>query len=263
MKYWQDGGFWVDNWLKICYNYARKGDVMGRILVICCVLVVFCGCLKNEDLTGDGPKANILLVNAGLGSDPVNFLMDGSPISPEDVPFGEAGGLPENGYIQVSPGVRTVGWKIAGTVVTDDKFMSWDPNAYYTVLHFDTVRAGIGSLTIIRERPETVDTASRVRFINCVAGFDTLSVLLINTTDTVVVASNRPYLGRTGLTGTEYSTNVIAGNWRYELLDRNDQVLDEAPINIPAQSLFSFIGIGETGGTGERAPRLLPILQKK
>ncbi|KYP14915.1 DUF4397 domain-containing protein [Flavihumibacter sp. CACIAM 22H1] len=227
------------------------------------MVLLLAGCLKQEDKTGTGPRARLLLVNAALDADKINLVLDGSPVAAEDLPFGSAGELDGNGYIPVRPGIRTIGWKVGEQVYTDNKFLPWNANAYYTVLVFDTARNGFGSWTIIQDKPETTDTSARIRFINCVAGPDSLSVWLISPEDTLVVASKRAYLERTGITATDFSVNVVPGNWRYELLDRNNQVLDGAAFPVVAGSLYSFIGIGETGSTGEKRPRLLPILQKK
>ena len=236
----------------------RNGLISGVLIVF-----ILTGCLKQEDKTGDGPRAKILLVNAALDAAPVNLLLDGNPVSESDLSFGSASELNDNGYIPARPGIQTIGWKVGDEIYTEGKFLAWDPNAYYTVLHFDTAVNGFGSWTIIRDDPETTDTSATVRFINCVAGPDSLSLWLINPEDTLVVASRRAFLEFTGITGTDFTVNVVPGSWRYELVDKNNLVLDGGDFPVSAASLYSFIGIGETGATGDKQPRLLTILQKK
>lgn len=221
------------------------------------------GCLKQEDKTGEGPKTNILLVNAALDAAEVNLLLDGEPLAPADLAFGEAGQVNENGYIKARPGVQTVGWKIGGETITDDKFLIWDPNSYYTVLHFDTAVGGFGRWTIIEDNPAFSDTSAKVRFINCVAGTDSLSLWLINSEDTLQVANRRAFLEATGITGTEFNVNVLPGNWRYELINKNQVVLETADFLPVPGEVYSFIGIGETGAAGEKQPRTLVVRQKK
>lgn len=221
------------------------------------------GCLKQEDKTGEGPKTNILLVNAALDAAEVNLLLGGEPLAPADLAFGEAGQVNENGYIKARPGVQTVGWKIGGETITDDKFLIWDPNSYYTVLHFDTAVNGFGRWTIIEDEPEFSDTLAKVRFINCIAGTDSLNLILINNEDTLQVANRRAFLEATGITGTAFSVNVFPGTWRYELTDKNNVLLETADLLLTRGEVYSFIGIGETGSTGEKQPRILAVRQKK
>lgn len=228
---------------------------------ICCLALA--GCLKQEDKTGEGPKANILLVNAALDAADVNLLLDGQPLAPADLAYGEVGVVDENGYIRTRPGAQTIGWKIGSETITDNKFLIWNPNSYYTVLHFDTAVNGFGQWTILQDAPVFSDTAAKVRFINCVAGPDSLSVWLINSEDTVQVANRRAYLEATGITGTEFSTNVLPGTWRYELIDKNRVVLETADFLFVRGEVYSIIGIGETGATGDKRPRALVIRQKK
>lgn len=225
--------------------------------------VLITGCLKQEDKTGDGPKTNILLVNAALDAAPVNVLLDGNPISPTDLLYGEASGVDDNGYLKVKPGIQTIGWKIGEVTLTDNKFLAWDPNSYYTILHFDTAINGIGNWTLFKDAPVTTDTSAKVRFINCVAGRDSLTLWLINANDTLVVANRRAFLEYTGLVNIDFSLNVVAGNWRYELFDKNNTIIDAAPVSIAPESMYSFVGIGETGSGGEKQPHLLSIRQKK
>ncbi|MBL7771211.1 MAG: DUF4397 domain-containing protein [Flavipsychrobacter sp.] len=221
------------------------------------------GCLKQEDKTGEGPKTNILLVNAALDAAEVNLLLDGEPLSPADLAFGEASVEAENGYIKARPGIQTVGWKIGGETIINDKFLIWNPNSYYTVLHFDTAVNGFGRWTIIEDDPEFSDTLAKVRFINCVAGPDSLSLWLINSDDTLQVSNRRAFLEATGIIGTAFTTKVFPGTWRYELIDKNNAVLETAELLLTRGEVYSFIGIGETGSTGTKQPRTLVVRQKK
>ncbi len=236
-------------------------NLLTGFVVIGCLLLI--SCLKQEDKTGEGPKTNILLVNAALDAAPVNFLLSGEPLLPEDIAFGEAGYVNDNGYVRTRPGLHTAGWRIGGENIINDKFIMWKPNAYFTVLHFDTAVGGLGSWTIIEDKPVVTDTSARARFINCIAGLDTLSLRLIRGDDTVQVASRRPYLEASGITGTEYSANVLPGTWRYELINKNNLILEAADYQIQQGELYSFIGIGESGSSGEKQPRVLPVRQKK
>ncbi|HEY8397769.1 MAG TPA: DUF4397 domain-containing protein [Flavihumibacter sp.] len=221
------------------------------------------GCLKQEDKTGEGPKAGILVVNAAIDAAPVNILFDGQPIAPADLAFGEYSFEEENGYLRVKPGIRTIGWKFGSQMHSDDKYISWDPGAYYTLLHYDTALNGAGSWLILKDQPQSTDSSARVRFINCVAGKDSLTLWLINSSDTLSVASKRAFIEYTGPVNTEFNLNVVAGEWRYELLDRELNILDAAPLAIAPAGSYSFVGIGETGSTGEKQPRLLSIRQVK
>lgn len=220
-------------------------------------------CLKQKDETGKGPKARIAIVNAALDSEPLSLLLDGAEVNPEGISFGNASGSADNAYLPASPGIRTTAWKSGSFVPAEQKFLNWKPGGYYTLIHFDTAFNNQSPWIIVEDKPEPSDTIAKARFINCVAGMDSLSIWLVNPADTVVLASRQLFLGRTGTVSTTFDKKADPGAWRYELFSGNGNKLAEGDLGLFAGTMYSFIAKGETGGTGAKAPGVLVLSHRE
>lgn len=219
--------------------------------------IMLSSCLKQKDETGDGPKAGIAIINAALDSEPLTLLLDGQGLNEQGIVFGAAGGTPVDAYLAARPGVRATAWQSGSVIPAEQKFLHWKAGGYYTLIHFDTALNGQSPWMIVEDKPEPVDTIAKARFINCVAGMDSISIWLVNPEDTVQLAQRQPYLGRTGSASESFGVKVKPGNWRYEMFSANGSLLAEGNLDLTGRGLYSFIATGETGGVGVKAPGIL------
>lgn len=224
------------------------------------------GCTKDE--TTDGPKAFISLINAALGSDSVYLELDGKSVNSLGVAFGDASSnaTGTGTYLETAPGVQSTTWKVGGATVSEGKFLAWNSNAYYTMVHYDTVKGNSGSLLILTDAPQLNDSVGRVRFINCYAGGDSISVwmrFLGTRRDTIKVATKLPFIERNNAVSRTFNANIRPGEYEMNMLSRDSSYIFSDTVLIESRSLYSIIGLGEQGGTGDRAPHLKLVLQLK
>lgn len=235
----------------------RKIFIGGMVILVSAALLQ--SCLKQKDETGDGPKARIAIVNAALDSEPITLLLDGEKLNPEAIAYGSASGTVADACLNARPGVRTTAWQTGTFVPAEQKFLHWKPGAYYTLIHFDTAFNNQSPWIILEDQAVPVDTIAKARFINCVAGADSISIWLVQPGDTVQLARRQLYLGKTGTAGAAFDARVNPGNWRYEMFSADNELLGEGDIECSARGLYSFIAIGETGGVGVKKPRVLVL----
>lgn len=233
-----------------------------RISIAFCSLIMV-SCLKQVDETANGPKAKITIINAALDSDPVTLVLDGQPINETGIAFGKASGTATNSYMDARPGVQSTVWQVGTTTPAEAKFFQWMPDAYYTLLQYDTAVGNVAPVILVTDNITVNDTMAKGRFINSVAGNDSLSLWLINSTDTVKVANKYPYLGRSGTFLTDFSSSWKPGPRRMELIDQHGVVLFSEDIDLAEKINYSFVAFGESGGTGTKAPVVRKLAQLK
>ncbi|GAO44308.1 hypothetical protein FPE01S_03_03460 [Flavihumibacter petaseus NBRC 106054] len=232
-------------------------------------LVFMAACQKDE--TTEGPKARIALINAALDSEPISLLLDDQPLNEVPVSFGEASGTAENAYLPTGPGVRTTTWKVGESIVADNKFLAWSPGKYYTMIHYDTAVNGVAPILILNDDPQPNDSVGKGRFINCVAGSDSLTLWLIrplNATrnDTTRVASKQVWLGFSNTSNNingAYNATIQPKEYWLQLLSRDSTILFRDTLTFQSKQMYTFVGIGETGGTGAKSPQVKLVLQPK
>ncbi len=234
----------------------------------CCIAVVvfFWACTKDK--TTEGPKAYISLINAAPGSDPVTLFLDNEQLNETPVPYGAASGTATTAYVSAGPGVRTTTWQVGATVVSDGKFLAWQPGNYYTMIHFDTLVNQVGSLFLLNDNPQPNDSVGKVRFINCLVGSDSLILWLIrrlnNTrSDTVRVASKQVYLGVNSNINGAYNSVVQPLRYDLQLLERDSSLLFRDSVDFQKQNLYTVVAMGVKGETGDKSPVAEVIVQSK
>ena len=209
-----------------------------------------------------GPKAKITIINAALDSKPVTLLLDGEKVNEQPIPFGMSSGTPENAYLPARPGVRITFFQVGANEPQDEKFLPWDPNAYYSVIQYDSSRNDQAPVVIVKDDPQPNDSLAKIRVINLVAGTDALSVFLISSkNDTLKITEQQPYFGNGGSISPTFNVGIKPGTYKLDLIDKQGLILQTEDVTLVEKMLYSWIEIGETGGTGDKTPHLLKILQ--
>lgn len=236
---------------------------MKRSISLVAICIMMVSCLKQVDETTGGPKAKITIINAALDSDPVTLVLDGQSINETGIAFGQASGTATNSYLDARPGVQSTVWQVGTTTPAEAKFFQWMPDAYYTLLQYDTAIGNVAPVILVTDNITVNDTMAKGRFINGVAGNDSLSLWLISSKDTVKVANKYPYLGRSGSFLTDFSSSWKPGPRRMELIDQHGVVLFSEDIDLAEKINYSFVAFGESGGTGSKAPVVRKLAQLK
>lgn len=237
---------------------------MKRTFFYSLVIMGLVACEKQMDETAKGPKAKITIINAALDSDPVTLVLDGEKVNETGVAYGESTGTVENSYLPANPGVKSTRWEVGTTEPAQERLFHWLPDGYYTIIQYDTAIANKAPVLIVADNLVPNDTLAKVRFINCIAGDQKLSIRLINTSaDTVKLPVNQPYMGISGSFLTEFSTSVPLDERRLELVDQDGQLLYQEQVTLSAKTCYSFVGFGEKGGTGDKAPKVKILAQVK
>ncbi|ULQ54455.1 DUF4397 domain-containing protein [Flavihumibacter fluvii] len=227
---------------------------MKRIFFLALSSMAFISCGKQGDDTANGPKAKITIINAALDAGAVTLVFDGQNVNETPIAFGQFSGSADNAYLAARPGVQLTQWQVGSTPPAEGKFFQWVPGAYYTLVQYDTAVQNIAPVLLVKDNITVNDTMAKGRFINCVAGIDSLSLWLVGPTDTVKVATKNAYIGISGSFLTEFSISWKPGARRMELIDKNGVVLYAEDIDIAEKTNYSFVAFGETGGIGEKAP---------
>lgn len=230
-------------------------------LAVICIMMV--SCLKQVDDTAGGPKAKITIINAALDSDPVTLILDGQSINETGIAFGQASGTATNSYLDARPGVQSTLWQVGTTTPAEAKFFQWMPDTYYTLLQYDTAIGNVAPVILVTDNITVNDTMAKGRFINSVAGNDSLSLWLISSKDTVKLANKYPYLGKSGSFLTDFSTSWKPGTRRMELIDQHGVVIFSEDTDLEEKMNYSFVAFGESGGTGTKAPVVRKLAQLK
>ena len=232
-------------------------------IIVLLFLSALTGCLKQDDDTKTGPRAQIAIINASLDSEPLFLLVDGAKVNEEGVAFGEVSGTVSNAYIPLRPGVRNTSWMMGTGPALEEKLFPWEPGAYYTMIQFDTAVNNQAPTILFKDVLNVNDSVGRARFFNTVAGNDSLSLVAVRTRDTVRIASRQPFLANVSSVTTNFASTLRAGGWRFDLLNKDSVVIYTNEILIEENTVYSFIATGETGGVGEKAPSLLQVVHRK
>jgi len=223
--------------------------------------LLFTACLKNEDNTAEGPKAQMAVINVSFNTPPIDLTVDKNKLTVSPVAFGTASGATGNIYLPVQAGLRQM--ILTGTSATYlDKIFAVDANKYFSMFVLDTMKNNLANVYILDDDTSTVDTLAKARFLHFIPGNDTLTALLINTntiSDTVTLASNVTYLST--VTST-FPLLFKPGSYRLELKLRGAVIYNNPVVGIGARKLYSFIAKGVSGGTAPNDPSVM-ILQNK
>ncbi len=235
-----------------------------KIFVALCLMIIvlgFSACLKNDDKTAEGPKAQLALINVSFNTPPIDLTVDKNKITASPVAFGTASGSTGNIYLPVQAGLRQM--ILTGTSVTFlDKNFSAEANKYFSMFVLDTMKNNLANVYILNDDTTTIDTLAKARFLHFIPGNDTLSALLIKTsttTDTVTLASNVSYLS--SVTST-FPLLIKPGSYRLELKLKGAVIYKDTAVAIQARKLYSFIAKGISGGVAPDNPSIL-VLQNK
>ena len=227
------------------------------------LLVLVAGCLKQDDETREGPRARVAIINASLDSEPVSLVIDAVRVNEAGIAFGAASGTAENAYLPLRPGVRATDWIMGSQEPAQDKFFPWEPGAYYTMVQFDTAVGNAAPMLLFKDNLNAGDTVSRARFFNAVAGNDSLSLVLLRPRDTVRMARRQAWLGAVTSVNTSFQFRLNPGAYRLDLLNKDSVVIYTQDVQIGERLAYSFVAIGETGGTGTKAPFVLQVVHPK
>ena len=231
--------------------------VLGLFILV----LGFSACLKNEDNTAEGPKAQLAVINASYNTPAFDLTIDKNKVTTTTIAFGAASGSAGNIYLPVEAGLRQMILSGSSTTFLDKNF-AMVANSYYSMLVLDTMKNNFVNVYVLRDDTTTIDTLAKARFFHFIPGKDTLSALLIRTTattDTTTMASNVTYLS--GVT-SEFPVIVKPGSYRLELKQRGSVIYNNPTVVIEARKLYSFIGKGTSGGAGPYNPSIL-FLQNK
>ncbi|ULQ57966.1 DUF4397 domain-containing protein [Flavihumibacter rivuli] len=222
-------------------------------------LLVATGCLKEEDNIGNGPRAYLSIVNAGLGSPGIRLFTDGEAVNETAVEFGGSTGTSTNSYLKVKPGVRLMTIEAVAGQPALDKNFSFTAGKYFTLLQYDTFRVNSAYLLLTDDDLQLNDTLTNVRFTNLVAGSNALDLILIKNGDTIRVANDVDYFGMQTTVSKSFEVKFYPGTYRMELLSETGTVLSSEDVDLAVKTGYSLIAIGEREGTGERRPRMMLV----
>jgi hypothetical protein len=228
--------------------------VLSGLLII---VLGFSACLKNEDNTAEGPKAQVAVINASFNTPAFDLTIDKNKVTTIPIAFGAVSGSAGNIYLPVQAGLRQMIMTSSTTTLLDKNF-AFEANKYYSFFVYDTMKNSTANISIIIDDTTTIDTLGKARFFHLIPGNDQLSALLIKAKDTTALASSVAYPSGTGT----FPTNLKPGSYRLELKLNGSVIYKDTAVVINARSLYTFIAKGTSAATGANAPSVM-ILQNK
>ena len=227
--------------------------VLGLFILV----LGFSACLKNEDNTAEGPKAQLAVINASYNTPAFDLTIDKNKVTTTTIAFGAASGSAGNIYLPVEAGLRQMIMTGSSATLLDKNF-GFDANKYYSFFVFDTMRNNTANISIIVDDTTTIDTLGKARFFHLIPGNYQLSALLIKAKDTTALATSVVYPSGSGA----FPTTLKPGSYRLELKLNGSVIYKDTPVVIHARSLYSFIARGTSAGTGANTPSVM-FLQNK
>jgi hypothetical protein len=235
-----------------------------QVLIVILIAGFLAACLKQEDETASGPKARVAIINAALDSKPLTLLLDGEKVNESPLSFGTSSGTSDDAYVPARPGVRITFFQSGTNEPQEEKFLPWDPGVHYSVIQYDTSKNDVAPVVIVKDDPQPNDSLAKIRVINLVAGNGLLSVFLISSkNDTLKVTEQQPYYGLGGDISPTFNVSIKPGDYKLDLIDEQGIILQTDSVTLTEKLLYTWIEVGETGGTGDKQPHLLKIRQIK
>jgi hypothetical protein len=187
------------------------------------IIVVQTGCEKNTDSAAN--KAFLSITHVAPNVLALDVYQAGIKLTTTGkISYGSSSGMPGDPYLAAVSGTHTL------KVTPNDSlyFLSGNifmqSNLHYSMFIYDTLQAGKVQAIILEDAlTAPVDTLSAIRFLNFVNDTTALTVVLLNSTDTVSLGSNS-YVGYDP-TALKYSAFGNLKSGRYNILIGADSTL--------------------------------------
>ena len=206
-------------------------------------------CLKNQDDTASGPKANVSMTNLVLNADSLNVFFNGNRVSPVNFSFANTTDNNGNAYLPLPAGIH-VFQVYAGSNLLLEKLLPLEPGRKYSLFFYDSLKNSKLRTVVLSDDTTTIDTLAKARLLHFIPGGDTLTFLFIK--DTTVTSRVTTYYGNTSDPGTQIPFGLILrpGTYRIQLKRRNVIIAEQASFEMRGRKLYSFIARGATNGNG-------------
>lgn len=218
------------------------------------ILIFATSCLKNEDGTANGPKAEMVISNYAVNNAAFDVAFDNSSLTTTPLSFGAGTGSGTNLYTKLAAGTHSIRLS-AGNNVAIDNIFSLTADRKYSFFVYDTLKTASIKSLLLKDEIIPVDTIAKGRFLQFIPRSDTLTIKLTKNANPAVgdtLAASDLYMGRKSLTSSSINFFLLLkpGDYKLELLKNDSLIFRQSSFSAIAGKVYSFIAKGVKNGTG-------------
>jgi hypothetical protein len=230
-----------------------KRSIYIRIYLV--IMVFLYACTKSNDASDDA-STYIFAAHYAPGAGLISGTVANQPLVGAGINYGQVTGGNEPKFERIGSGVEKMEWMHQNKAFLDGN-VSFGRGEYYSFIFADETSNNNPSWYWIKEDTTTIDSMASMRWLPLVPNNDTLSAVLINSTDTIVVAVNRffdrSFLNRPEPLSAPFQIRTKPGTYRVEVYKNNRLIYTKAALRFNRQSLYTLCWAypNATARTGE------------
>ncbi|MBE7170576.1 MAG: DUF4397 domain-containing protein [Williamsia sp.] len=214
-----------------------------------CIATGACKKKQEDDLY----TTRIAIAQFVPNADSIRVLYDGDRVTgSRALSYGTASSQNGIAYLALGSGTHNLGI-LSGTTALNNKIYSFGAGNYYSLFLYDSLKAGAIKTALLQDAVTKADTLAQVRFINMIAGNESLQIIFKKDTS---ISSTDTYLGSKTSPSYPFST-LRPGSWSVSLLRNSAVIVQPASYDLQAGKLYSFVAKGIKGATGVYTESLL------
>ncbi len=217
-----------------------KRSLYIRIYLV--IMVFLYACTKSND-SPDEAATYIFSAHFAPGAGLISGTVASQDLVGAGINYGQINGGNEAKFEKIGSGVEKMQWIHRNQVFLEGN-VSFREGEFYSLIFADESTNSNPSWYWIKEDTTTIDSMASMRWLPLVPNNDSLSAVLINQTDTVVLAVNRffdrSFLNRPEPLSAPFQIRTKPGTYRVDVYKGNQLIYTQAALRFNRQSLYTL-----------------------